>query len=336
MTSAFRSPILRPLRHALSARAATVLLASALVGQSPLVTTYASNNGGAVGGQVFFDLNVLSLTGITIKSLDVNLSAASVAGTINLLTVAAASYTAGLNSTTAASWTGPGGTGPVVAQGLDKPSHVCFPGGVFLPFGVHGVAIQYVGVAARYTNGPALPLPPVAMPGTWELTLSYGAAQNVPFVGLFTPRIWNGAIHYDVGATTPCATCADKVAYGAPCASPCAPFPLLTVDANYPVLGEPLEIVTTGASPCAVLGFTMIGFAPTIPTAVLLPPFTCFQHVAPAVHWMSTVTAGSWNSTLALPNGGSLCGMQLFVQSATFEVPWSVVTSNGLQLILGS
>ncbi|MCA8975807.1 MAG: hypothetical protein KDC98_13880 [Planctomycetes bacterium] len=313
---------------------ATFLFAAAPVAQSPLTTTYASNNGGAVGGQVFFDLAVSSPTGITIKSLDLNLGdVVGTAGTINILTVAGG-YTAGTNTTTLGNWTGPSSSGPIVARGVDQRSHVCFPGGVFLPFGVHGIAVQYVGVKARYTNG--IGAPPVLHTSRTEVQFLFGAAQNVPWTGLFSPRIWNGDVHYDVGASLPCPTCANKVEYGAPCASPCAPFPMLHVDADFPVLGEALEIVTTGASPCATAGMTLIGLSPTFPTAILQPPWTCFQHVNPTVAMLGLPFGGSWSTVVPLPNSAAFCGLNIYVQSVTFETPWAVVSSNGLQLTIGS
>ncbi len=332
----FRSLLLHALPRCPSACAATIVLASALFAQSPLTTTYNSNNWGSVGNQVYFDLDVKSAAGITIKSLDVNLNdAVTTPGSIVMRTVPG-SYLDGTNVTTLINWTGPSGTGTVIAQGVDERSHVCFPGGVYLPFGPHAVAIEHVGLTGRYTNG--IGLPPVLYTGTAELDLYFGGAQNTPFtLPPFSPRIWNGDIHYELGNTFPCPFCANKVAYGAPCASPCPPFPVLNVDSTWPVLGEPLQVVTTGASPCATIGITMFSFAPDGPTLITLPPWTCFQHIDDPVFTVaSPPISGSWTMAVPLPPDSSYCGLPLFVQSATLESPFAVVTSNALALTIGS
>ena len=49
-------------------------IAAAISAQSPLTTTFANNNGGSVGGGVYFDLNVTAAGGITITGLDLNLT----------------------------------------------------------------------------------------------------------------------------------------------------------------------------------------------------------------------------------------------------------------------
>ena len=54
--------------------ATMALIAAAVSAQSPLTTTFASNNGGAVGGLVMFDLVVILPT--TITQIDVNSSTA--------------------------------------------------------------------------------------------------------------------------------------------------------------------------------------------------------------------------------------------------------------------
>jgi hypothetical protein len=54
--------------------AAVAMVATLAVAQSPLTTTYLNNNGGSVGGGVYYDLTVTTPAGITITGLDVNVS----------------------------------------------------------------------------------------------------------------------------------------------------------------------------------------------------------------------------------------------------------------------
>ena len=51
----------------------SALLAGSVFAQSPLTTTFLNNNGGAVGGGVYFDLNVLVPT-ISVTGLNLNLA----------------------------------------------------------------------------------------------------------------------------------------------------------------------------------------------------------------------------------------------------------------------
>jgi hypothetical protein len=317
------------------ARAATIALSTALAGQSPMTTSFAGTSVGALNGVVFFDLTVAP-PGVTIKSLDVHLNEVSgTPGTINIyLAPPATSYATPGWTATPAWWGPPVTTGGLTSQGPMQPSHVCFPP-VFVPAGLaRGVAVEYLGVTPRYTAGPPLPLVPAVVPGaTLELSLLRGAVSTGVFGTAVLPwHSWDGAIHYERGRTIPCITCANKVSVGAPCASPCPPFPLLTVDANYPVLGEPLNIVTTGVSPCAVFGITLLSLGPP-PIPIPWPP--CFLRVLPDVTVFGVPVGGRWTTPIALPPS-TLCGVTLYVQSVTFEPPFTLVMSNRLDLILGS
>ncbi|MEO6594710.1 MAG: hypothetical protein ABIP94_08145 [Planctomycetota bacterium] len=330
------------IRHPWLSRTAPLLLAGALAGQSPLATAYAGVGVGAVGSQIFFDLNVLSPTGITIKSLDVNLSSPlATPGTITVLTVfPAGTYTAPLATTTAAWWTGPSGAGPVVAAGVGKPTHVCLTPPIFLPFGVQGVVVQYTGVAPQYTVNLPFPLAPWPTSFTAELVLSRGDYAPVFWAPTIPgPNTFDGAIHYDVGASLVCVPCASKVSLGAGCASLCPPFPVLHIDAGFPVEGETLEVVTTGASPCALVGITAFGLG--LPCGaggcpICLPSCACLAYVQLDVTVIGFPVAGQWTSQLPIPLSPLLCGFPFFAQSFTLESPFAIPSSNYLALIVGS
>ena len=67
-----------------SVRGAICLFSAALAAQSPLTTTFVSNNGGLTGGMIFFDLDVINPAGITIKQLDINTQ--SITGDLQVFT----------------------------------------------------------------------------------------------------------------------------------------------------------------------------------------------------------------------------------------------------------
>lgn len=324
------------------ARGAVLLLAGTLLGQSPLTTAYSGLGVGLPNSQIAFDLTVIPATGITIKSLDVNLS--SPVGTVGTITVWSnvppGSYTAPpLAMATPWLWAAPS-VGTVVAEGVGKPTHVCLTPPIFLPLGVHGLMVQYTAVAPQYTVN--LPLPPAPWPtaATAEVTFSRGdyapAFWVLPLPG---PNTFDGAIHYDLGATVPCLTCASKVSAGAGCASPCAPFPVLKLDASFPVTGEVTEFVTSNASPCAFVGITAFGIATTCGVAgcpICFPSCLCMAHVQLDVTTVGLPVAGQWVTQLTIPPGVALCGATFFAQSFTLEAPPAIVSSNYLTLMVGS
>jgi hypothetical protein len=177
-----------------SVRAAICLFSATLVAQSPLTTTFVSNNGGLTGGMVFFDLDVINPAGITIKQLDINTQ--SIIGELQVFT-GPASYT---NIAASQSAWAQVASGMIDAAGLNNPTRVCLGGGFFLPFGSHAIALWGSDVSHRYTSGSAtVPL----VYANSDLALMAGAATNTQFGGVqFTPRVWNGNVYYDVGLTT--------------------------------------------------------------------------------------------------------------------------------------
>lgn len=326
-------------RCTLLRKAAVMLLAGAVAAQSPLTTTYAGGGPGVAGSQIFFDLSVLNVAGITIKSLDVNLS--SLVGTAGFITIAPKVGTYAfppLAPVTPAMWFPPS-AGPVTAQGVGNPSHVCLAPPLFLPFGLNSVVVTYTAVAPQFIfNGP--PPPPILTAATLDVQLWRGKYQPIPWLplGLGTDTFM-GSIHYEVGTPPICATCANKVAGGVGCASPCPPFPVLALDSNYPVLGEALDLITTGASPCAVFGGNIIGF--TLPwgaggSPLCMPLCACLLYPQPDVMMIGFPVAGTWTQPIPLPANNAFCSAVLYAQSFTVEPPVTVITSNFLTLTVGS
>ena len=165
------------------------------------INPFLSNNGGSAGGQVFFDVTVTKAGGITVDSIDTNTSdLAGNAVTMDLYTIAG-SYIG--NEANAVAWGAPLSTGAGISAGQDLPTNVDFAD-FSLAAGSYGVALVFTSVSAhRYTNGTGLN----QMFSNADLSISLGAAMNVPFTGApFTPRVWNGTVYYDCsgGATTYC------------------------------------------------------------------------------------------------------------------------------------
>lgn|GEM_PF-3769622 len=166
------------------------LLPAALGAQAPLTTLFASNNQGATGGMVYFDLDVQAASGVTVTQLDLNLASA---GADLEVYVTAGGYVGSAADPTAWSLAA---RGPVELASVDQPSVVCLGPGFYLPQGLHGIAVRGDGAVHRYTNGQSSQTFANA-----ELQLTAGAASNQPFGGAqYAPRIWNGAVHYLLGA----------------------------------------------------------------------------------------------------------------------------------------
>jgi len=166
------------------------LLASVAPAQSPLTTTFASNNQGAPGGMVYFDLDVLAPNGVTITQLDCNV--ASGGGEFEVY-VAAGGHAG--NEANASAWSLVA-RGPITAAGIDQPSIGCLGPGFHLASGSYGLAVRGGTLAQRYTSSATAQVFANA-----DLQLTAGAASNLPFGGAqYAPRTWNGAVHYVVGA----------------------------------------------------------------------------------------------------------------------------------------
>jgi hypothetical protein len=160
-----------------------------------LNTLYATNNGGSVGGIVFFDVTVGG-SGLAVTSFD-TATPAPVASTFGFTVYVCPTTYAG-NETNSAAWT-VASTGIGTAGGVNQPSHVVLDKPFYLnPNASYGMAIVLASLgqtsqAHDYTDGNGSN----QNHGNADLKISAGAAQNVPFVGApFTPRVWNGTIYY--------------------------------------------------------------------------------------------------------------------------------------------
>ena len=203
--------------------AAVVLAAASLSAQSPLTTAFASNNGGAVGGAVYFNLTT-GASDVCIAAFELNSgTGAGTAGTLNVYTIAGGTYV-GNTQAGVAGWGGaPAASGGVVTQGTDNPSFCALGSSITLAAGTTtAVALEAVGFAHRYMNGTGgtAGVPGSSVNGTFgnplELLFEGGAANNTALTSsTFDPRIANIAIHYAIGSG-PCFAAA-STPYGNGC-----------------------------------------------------------------------------------------------------------------------
>ena len=167
-----------------------------------LVTTYANNNGGNIGGGVYFDL-VINVP-LTITSISANVTGS---GSVDVL--ACPGGRTG-NQTNAGAWTQVGsGTVTGAVAGVATPLTGMAP--IPLAPGTYGITFRGVGVSHNYTNGTGAN----QTYSTPEMTLNAGEASNAAFVApLFTPRVVNGTINYSLGTS---GTVAVQQQYGNSC-----------------------------------------------------------------------------------------------------------------------
>lgn len=174
-------------------------LLSASVGSATagvITTLFAENNGGAIGGAVFFDLDVFSPSGITIEKIFLNTEESN--QQINLQVFTRAGTASGFQSTLTG-WTLTS-TGSGTALGINNASMIDVSD-FFLAQGVTGFALDAVDFAHDYTNGTGFN----QFFSNADLSLSLGSATNGDLGSgglIFSPRVANISIEYSVGAVT--------------------------------------------------------------------------------------------------------------------------------------
>ena len=184
--------------------------APSFCGAQSLCTLFARNNGGSIGGAVYFDVTAVS--DVDICGFDINTAELTAAG----LEVWTTPGTYVGNEANIAVWTQVAvddGTG--MGMGNDIPTPITLLNPFTLPTGSWGMALVAVGVGHDYTTGGASSTLQYT-DGT--LTIDLGGASNVPFTGgIFDPRIWNGCIHYGGGSVGTQYCPGDGVGAGCPC-----------------------------------------------------------------------------------------------------------------------
>src|SRR5437868_6049184 len=176
--------------------AAALACAGSLASRAPaqvsrqLTTTFATNNGGGAGWGVFFDLAVTNEKGVTIKSLEINQS--------SQLDIYTCPTTYVGNDTNMAAWTKVSSASVTGTGSNNFPLTTLTPPLVLTP-ATYGVMLYYVTGAPLYTNGTGTN----QVYANSDLTVTTGIVHAGLFSStLFTPRVWNGSIYYDVVASS--------------------------------------------------------------------------------------------------------------------------------------
>lgn len=153
-----------------------------------LATLFASNNGGNVGGAVYFDVTLTENAHWT--GIDVNTSIAVGTALIADIYTCPTSYVG--NTTNPAAWT-PRTAGHGIAAGVDLPSRIEFNQPPLLASGTMGVAVIARNFDHRYTNGTG----GNQAYSNAEVSLALGEAASTPFGQTYSPRVANIGLRYN-------------------------------------------------------------------------------------------------------------------------------------------
>jgi hypothetical protein len=163
-----------------------------------VVSTTAANTGN------MFDLTCFAPEGITITSLDVN-SRADLGTPLTVQVYTRPGSFVGFESDPNA-WT-LHGTANTIAAGGGQPTPVLLPN-LFIPGNqTQGMYVNIVEAGASVRYYTATTIPPDPSNSHLAIHISYGNAKSGLFGSTFTPRGWNGTVHYVVGQPQPGACC---------------------------------------------------------------------------------------------------------------------------------
>ena len=161
---------------------------------SSLSTTFANDNGGALGGAVYFDVTV-GATELSLESIDVH-TPETAAFTMEVFAIVGGTYVG--NEGDASAWTSIG-TSSGTGLGAGTPSPTTLGAAVTLTANTtYAMALVMDANASHaYTNGDGSN----EAFSNADLSIALGAASNVAFDGSpFAPRVWNGTLNYTGGA----------------------------------------------------------------------------------------------------------------------------------------
>ncbi|MCA9320944.1 MAG: hypothetical protein KDB53_09425 [Planctomycetes bacterium] len=162
-------------------------LAALAPAQLTLTTTFTSNNGQS--GNMF---DLVATNAILIESFDVNLDAGAWDLEVYRVT-GGGSFVP--HSASPAAWDLIGSASQVVSNGVDVPTPLPIAvDTLILPGQTQGFYVTVTnGTAINYSGGTALG---AVFAADVNLQFLEGSGVSYPFAGTFTPRVWNGNIHY--------------------------------------------------------------------------------------------------------------------------------------------
>ena len=166
-------------------------------GQELTTVPFLGGNGLSTNSVVYFDVDVLNASGITVSQLNTNANA--VGGTPFSLEIwtKAGTYVGFTNDATPWTQVATGG-GVAVGNNTAPGALVEFPDFSLAP-GVTGFALRIIGAGHSYTNGNGAN----QLYSNADISISLGAGQATMFSSTpFTPRVWNGTFRYNCSTFT--------------------------------------------------------------------------------------------------------------------------------------
>ncbi len=158
-----------------------------------ITTLFATNNNGAQGGAVYFDVTV-GPEDISVLDIDINTADAG-AFTMEVYTLVG-TYVG--NEGNSGAWTLSANGSGTASGTVDTPSNAVLDVPIILTAGTtYGMALVLDATHGHYyTNGDGTN----QNYSNADVSLSLGAASNVPFDGApFSPRVFNGTLNYEIG-----------------------------------------------------------------------------------------------------------------------------------------
>jgi PKD repeat protein len=297
-----------------------VVLQKRVAVASSLETTFQSGlviAATATGGANFMDVNVTNPLGVTICGLHINYN-----GTVgNLVTVnlwqKAGTYVG--NVETAAPWRQVA-SGVGASLGAGQRTFIVLATPVHLPAGLHGIALEQIGSSPVYTN-----LGAAQTYSNADFSVTTGLVQQLPIFGpvatspQFTPRVWNGAIHF----ATSQAGAASGYGYFAPGCAGTLGIPR-NVAITPPVLGSAATLQVDRLP--FDIGIMVVGLSRTVSGIGPLPVDLTFLGMPSCpLHVSFEATAamvGAGNTAtlpFPIPAAISLLGTQVYTQALSLD-----------------
>lgn len=294
--------------------------------RSQICTQYARNNGGSDGGAVYFDLDITNPAGVTLTGLDSNVDDAAGTTGITMDVYCKTGSHVGSEANRAA-WQFVGTSAPATAAGVDNGTPFDIPD-MYLPMGQYALALVLSSTTGHDYTGTGSP--PVTVVTGNDITLTTGAASNVPFTGsAFFSREWNGCLYYAVGSTTS----ASLTPLGGGCQNSNGTVATLGVQGGGPVLIDTLNVLEIQLGPLNATGGILFGFlnAGGVPLDAI-GMTGCALYATPVVTLpASTDAVGSATSSLDIGHDPNAHGIPITMQAAFLDPganAFGVVLSN--------
>lgn len=246
--------------------AIAMVAALPVASQSPLTTTFAGGNG--QNGNMF---DIVGLTPVVITGFDVHMATGATA-TVEVYAVTAGTSYVG-NETNAAAWTLLGSATGVVSAGAGVPTPVPITLNVPInPAQTQGFYVTTTAGTLQYTNGTTLG---AVFAANSDIQFLEGIGKAYPFGATFSPRVWNGRIHYTPGASGGFAT---KTLYGAGCYD----LPRMAHE-QFPGPTTPVDLVNTQWTMIYQAGATGGNY-------IIVPAGPAYDGVTPATNGVNLLT----------------------------------------------